>query len=202
MVRMLCLIATTVFASLHGEEEPEDLGAGRRGKASTIRRGGSFGGGAALSTSGFFRFQGNHEEGDEFEAEDLGEAIHRPAPRVHQAGDAYAELGEGVGVELTALARDGKFSEEGLKSVIALINRAREVSKLNCSKSAPRVSGVRNNTPKAMPSSSSDPGAPARWVYCSPTACRRHPSEDCCSQTVTYQATTLTSPTATGPLVS
>ena len=108
---VLCLIATTVFASPDGEGEPQDLGAGRRGKASTIRRGGGFGGGAALSTSGFFSFQGNHEEYDEEGDEELGEAIAGPAP-------------EGLGEALDAKLATSMFSTEAKVAVKEIVEKA------------------------------------------------------------------------------
>jgi len=109
---VLCLIATTVFASPDGEGEPQDLGAGRRGKSSTIRRGGGFGGGAALSTSGFFSFQGNHEEYDEEGDEELGEAIAGPAPE---------GLGEALDAKLDLATR---FSTEAKVAVKEIVEKA------------------------------------------------------------------------------
>ena len=146
---VLCLIATTVFASPDGEGEPQDLGAGRRGKASTIRRGGGFGGGVALSTSGFFSFQGNHEEYDEEGDEELGEAIAGPAP-------------EGLGEALDAKLATSRFSTEAKVAVKEIVEKA---------VSAASTKRLLHREQRALSSnitSFRDPGAPARWVYYCP----------------------------------
>ena len=136
---MLCIalvfLAAVVVASDNGAEVV-DLGrlgenTGRRGKASTIRRGGSF-----LSTEGSFtvshgRFQGNNEE-DELGERDASSEDAYGQTDIDELGDSEEheqadELGYSnqLGEELTVRdhAREKKFSAEGLSSVKALLAR-------------------------------------------------------------------------------